>query len=546
MKTSRYILCLVYLLAISQFSFSQIAVPKFKEANPLWHYLFIDKNFVSDGGVINQFNSISVITQDIHDQSLYLTNSCLNSRSDIYGGMLAKLDLQTGDLIWEQYFNRFSGEPLQEYYYRPVLSDENQLILIGKQKIAKPNNYYPLWAELPTRPVKRIYDTNTGQLLKHIYKASDTVGIISGPGGGAFLTSDSRDVHIYCAPEYRTFYFHQLDSSDYYYKFYRLGDSLSLPISHFDSILYIPTGKVDDFSFNDFSPISRLNDSIILGWVWHHNLDDDVFRSQLIWMKVKDDYTLEMVRRKDIEQYIMYHNFFATRYIMQDGDDLIISDTYLRNNASETRRWMLWLDPDGNVKAHTYDLAYKDNPYYIVRPLKHTDTHLYLVGSPSHLDSKGVDILSLDKSGHVSFLGSVTPTDDIEFPIGANDQKMTDDKLILIGALNKTIRYAVAFNLKDLGIDLSSNTVSEVGNNDYEIYPNPSSNVLSITHSTFLTSELNLTVYDRQGQPVMTKQFNFQKEIELNITTIPSGIYLVQILDSNGKNVYPIKKVVKS
>lgn len=67
------------------------------------------------------------------------------------------------------------------------------------------------------------------------------------------------------------------------------------------------------------------------------------------------------------------------------------------------------------------------------------------------------------------------------------------------------------------------------------IYPNPSRNKIIITLQT--DSPVTISIYSLNGHQVTEPMFNDQKQIELNLSHLPSGVYLIEIVTSNGIEV---------
>ena len=76
---------------------------------------------------------------------------------------------------------------------------------------------------------------------------------------------------------------------------------------------------------------------------------------------------------------------------------------------------------------------------------------------------------------------------------------------------------------------------------NFNVYPNPATNVVNITNSENITVE-KITVYDVAGKEINTQTFNNQAEIQLNIEHLPSGTYMLHLQTNEG---LAVKKLVK-
>jgi len=86
-----------------------------------------------------------------------------------------------------------------------------------------------------------------------------------------------------------------------------------------------------------------------------------------------------------------------------------------------------------------------------------------------------------------------------------------------------------------------------LGNNDNQlieniaIYPNPTSNFITI--STNENTISSIEIYNILGKEILKLNTTNSNQIEVNLSDLSSGIYLINIIDSSGKST--LKKVVK-
>ena len=78
--------------------------------------------------------------------------------------------------------------------------------------------------------------------------------------------------------------------------------------------------------------------------------------------------------------------------------------------------------------------------------------------------------------------------------------------------------------------------------NDFMIYPNPANNILYIkTNKNF--GKVTLSLIDINGRQVLSKNVNLLDEVELNISALQSGIYILNI---KGENINSNNKIIKN
>nr|MDQ3048935.1 T9SS type A sorting domain-containing protein [Bacteroidota bacterium] len=77
----------------------------------------------------------------------------------------------------------------------------------------------------------------------------------------------------------------------------------------------------------------------------------------------------------------------------------------------------------------------------------------------------------------------------------------------------------------------------------FNIYPNPSNNVVNFTYKSSIQQNLAITISNQLGQQILKKQYSAQTEIKdtYNFNNISKGIYFIELKSNNGREV---RKVV--
>lgn len=65
------------------------------------------------------------------------------------------------------------------------------------------------------------------------------------------------------------------------------------------------------------------------------------------------------------------------------------------------------------------------------------------------------------------------------------------------------------------------------------IYPNPFEKSVSISFNETIDSELSFLIYDISGKVIYSRKFNASQYIELNLSNISQGTYLLKVLSKN-------------
>jgi uncharacterized delta-60 repeat protein len=128
--------------------------------------------------------------------------------------------------------------------------------------------------------------------------------------------------------------------------------------------------------------------------------------------------------------------------------------------------------------------------------------------------------------------------------LGRSVAIQADGKIIVAG--NSTVGSNSDFALVRYWGDISVSIDEIVGIGEYKIYPNPTKGVFTIqgiNQKAQGTSQISqIEIYDVYGNLVTTKQCVINKEI--NISTLPKGVYFIYIKAQYSSNVV-IKKIVK-
>lgn len=84
-------------------------------------------------------------------------------------------------------------------------------------------------------------------------------------------------------------------------------------------------------------------------------------------------------------------------------------------------------------------------------------------------------------------------------------------------------------------------SVEDLLSNSFNLFPNPANNIINITNSDNYLVQ-NIKIYDTTGKLLKTQDFNNEKDIQLNIESLASGIYQLHIYTDKG---IAVKKVAK-
>jgi len=150
----------------------------------------------------------------------------------------------------------------------------------------------------------------------------------------------------------------------------------------------------------------------------------------------------------------------------------------------------------------------------------------------------------MDPSQHLSYtLKTQAETSvNIPFALFSNDEDAVLDAtristiyIAFIEANNGRRKFD--FNIENIRFENQEESNINIAQNQLNLFPNPASNVVNITHKFVESSEVLITVYDAQGTVIQQKNIDAYKGLqsfELNFNHVPDGVYLVSLQTNGG------------
>jgi len=116
-----------------------------------------------------------------------------------------------------------------------------------------------------------------------------------------------------------------------------------------------------------------------------------------------------------------------------------------------------------------------------------------------------------------------------------------------------SINWILGGSLSDVPlVDLSSlNKIQKEQMMEYElslkVYPNPATDFINIEIPLVDTGRVNLELYNSSGVKVLDKVMGYQPVLQININSIPSGIYFLKTFLSLSKDqLFKVEKIIKN
>jgi len=78
-----------------------------------------------------------------------------------------------------------------------------------------------------------------------------------------------------------------------------------------------------------------------------------------------------------------------------------------------------------------------------------------------------------------------------------------------------------------------------------KVYPMPATDFINIEFTPVDTGRLNLELYNSSGVKILNKVVVSQPVLQVNISDIPSGIYLLKVLLPGKNQLFGVEKIIK-
>ncbi len=108
---------------------------------------------------------------------------------------------------------------------------------------------------------------------------------------------------------------------------------------------------------------------------------------------------------------------------------------------------------------------------------------------------------------------------------------------LFIGNYAGGLTFYNSTNVNGVGINELQNSI------DASIYPNPSHDFITVNINTNVIENLKISIVDVLGKEIY-KGTSFNKTINIDVSSYATGIYIISILNQNGKSLYNSKFIV--
>jgi len=320
--------------------------------------------------------------------------------------------------------------------------------------------------------------------------------------------------------------------------------------SYYNQVLYCInkyTGELQWIQTYDTGSKDDYNDDLLIsddGHIFLSGLTNGLGASGLRGHLIKTDMEGNMIWQKLFPEIgdggLMTINHF-------EGDKFILTGINYIQGQSTTRGKIIKIDSFGIINQ---SLTFTDSEptLSLYRSNQISNGDLVSVGISKFNNSDCGLILKSDVDGNIKFIHRYDYGPNSDFFI--NFIETTDNHLLVIGkAFTGFETGADAWLLKLDSNGCLEPGCLEVGINEAEpelgitIYPNPTQDRLFIKMEASQKKPLNFSLYNLQGKLIIQESLVAEYE-SFDLSNLSTGVYLVHIIDNNGKKVS--RKIVKN
>lgn len=284
----------------------------------------------------------------------------------------------------------------------------------------------------------------------------------------------------------------------------------------------IASGATLDYTFSqnfDFSEDGVYNITVYSSLSGDENPNNDTIRG------VVNNYTPTTVPTTiDFEDISLYDSYTIVDNNGDGNTMFILNDpTYAHSgNYALAYQWSADNPADDYFFSSCIDLEtgqnYKLSLWYRVRSASYPESfEVYLASDPSVAGVIGSPIISVANATNTTYAEAT-----------ANNVTVDSDGSYYIAIRATSAADMYYLFIDDITIDISD--YIKENENNFNIYPNPANDVLTINSNTTMNQ---ITIINSLGQVVMNVEPNTDF-YQININTLPEGIYTVRITTNNG------------
>jgi hypothetical protein len=510
----------------------------FENLEPVWYETLFDTTFIGgdtcDG--YNLFERSYFADVVFEDTYLYKINHKFGT-TQYNGTYIEKRNFVTGQIIWRNYYG-LPVDKYQEFGRVLFINEKNQLEVLSQLKTspyADTNDYLISFDNCLL--TKRIYDKHSGALLSaELPDISDSTLLRT-----TFSMWQNSDEFFIAGPD-----------SFIYYRFHNI-----LPKTfHFEHQLakigY--NNKNESLKFNSIAAIDLTTQEFLIQLDSNTNLLVEADRNK---GKAVLRYTDNFLNLKEefYSDSISYHlNGLSFKSYDPINESILLINSDMPTGFGQTAYEVIILDKKGKILTRARLPNHYSRRFEFLTGNDHSE--IRLMASGFDVTERGriftfLDILTINKNGEINMEKRFPVIDSLRFL--ANFQLfLQDDEHFLIHWWERSYFYnnnnLPQFDIKSSAmawLKLRKTDLFPVNTEDFQlnllmdVFPNPASEKLHIVFDQEIIG--NISIHDIHGKYLDSKKIQNQKNIELDVSNLHSGAYVLYFEPNDIKNRQKIR-----
>ena len=509
------------LIALVLISFFQNKIKaQFKELTfdnytPKWMHFSYDSTMESIGDNNGWDHLLFASCKPIVDGD-YLYNLSTNHKMNFQGGLLEKINLKSGEVVWASSFD-LRNSSKREYPTTMYMNSKNEIVVLSYRATVDQVNGY--WAT--GRPSARIYDPCTGALKAH-------------------LNYDGTDVTNYpiCSFLFKSYPLHSFAE----YKIQYIAKSRDTKSLNYKSTVMDLNGKkiqenevVLPFKYKYFSFSGLVNyGDYFISHIGSINDREQPDSAELFLQIFNKD--LGLLRNIDILPIVKINYDYNVVEVSQDRIMFVALDSTNDVSNPTILRYFVF-DFNGNL-VEKFTIR-SENTFTVSSAfLRNEKGCVIALSEKISTNNKKLSLYKSDGKGNLSMIKEVTESFPKLYFIPSYLTQLDNGDLLLTGTTNKTKAdnsgenlptvTSILFDKDDLGLVASNKNQEQ--DKEYSIQPNPSHGLFEFQHQSWSKPAL-LELFSVNKTSAIQRVKIDQFTSSIDFSHIPSGSYAYRIIE---------------
>lgn len=506
-------------------------MPQFYEVEPLWWERLTDPTAYPDSLCAGLYdlapNGIFVFDEN----QIFVRVNNLGGIETPYGITLSKIDLNEQGIVASHTVNQRTESSYK--IFNSFAYHNDQLVLVGNAN-PYPDSLPGYRGSWDAKPIKRLIDLPDMQSFTDVVPPTNDNNI--------FPFATYQD-----SPQYLNLRGNPVAVSYYAWDNLVLHATAALDenmeVLSRDTVYYTSDNPPDD---PDNYLLGRLvNNDTYVAWTIDNDRADIYTTAQAAVhiSHLTPNGTLDIDTSIDITNMVFPENPFARPAITvgHNKDHSVISRSYIdQEDNFSTKRWLIWINHDGDLLYNTQDLNVEGHRYRFSSFIHADNDAAYILGSDSTLGLDGFDVIKVVPNGDPSIVGHLTTSEESPYRfITFLDAKLVDNQVLTVARVRSLdneddqlfTSLLFSFNAADLGIETSTVSVETLSSKESEsliIYPNPASR----GDVTIEVEDANqVQVYSTVGTMIRKVPCS-SGAFTLDVRDLSSGMYIISSVNT--------------